>query len=578
MKRGTLFKKFFLAGLLSNLILTRTLSAGGPKDEPLCLHNPLTQVELGIDKIVKDRITRGLIVLKVADPSLVDTLKKINGSLTPKQALAIERAYLEPLMKNKLKLLRDAGFDSPQTRAIIKGYVAREIPKEWEGKIVLDELPTKLDLDNDEPDLKRLSPKALKKLEKVREKRGKRWIDATLDSSKARAELSITAPDGTVYRLDAQAWRHITNGDLVQTVVERKKKRRAITVIGGGLHTMTGLRKFLSKRKDIYEIKNKVTTGENGKFDVERPLTNDRNWFTSYELSNGVIRVKLPESAYSGAALKSLRMAETHNGGGYAWKTLFPEFMTGNQISLAIEEAIKSPTAIRKTSFGKELVGDVTVPHKDQDIKFRIRIYTDKNNKVISAFPAWEQPEAHAGGGKFDIHSHVSHWGNQPEGWGLDNDLFGPALRKASASLDPKAVKDAFKIAVRERNFNLVSFLMHQAENDYPIGRKSALGEFLIQVFRQPESLKGTPPRDVQVLTMLYLKNELAYMSGIRSNEPQEIVFIKTSSAVSSDVAGLARDYFVAKGDAKSSQLFANLLFNLKRARKEALLRLGEKN
>jgi regulator of sigma D len=193
------------------------------------------------------------------------------------------------------------------------------------------------------------------------------------DSAPAQTR-TVTIAEGT-FTISATTITHIIKGDITNKIldltVQDKKIRHAVPVISGGLHTWSALIKLMNAR---------------GKYVQENAEVSQ--WARYRELSNGVTQVRLPKDMFTTKALENTRLAEENLQSGYAWKTLFPNKWSEEEIVQSIEAVITSPKAVSDSKFGNNFEGS----YRDVSIK----VYTDRNGQVITAFPAWIQKKGEA--------------------------------------------------------------------------------------------------------------------------------------------------------------------------------------
>jgi hypothetical protein len=180
-------------------------------------------------------------------------------------------------------------------------------------------------------------------------------------------------------------------------------KRRAVPVMGGGLHSPAGLREFLKLRKQqgaplvgvaaalamsVAELVF-VTQTAAGERAATLPIY---EW--SVDPHTGVGRVTLPRAALSANALRLARLrAPPGSPLQFARRALFPEWMTPDPDALArlLTELYPRSRSLRSEQAGVEL-NEVRVDPPRGDASegqapFIARIATDPDGGLLSAYP-----------------------------------------------------------------------------------------------------------------------------------------------------------------------------------------------
>lgn len=182
-----------------------------------------------------------------------------------------------------------------------------------------------------------------------------------------------TNADFSSFVIDQKALKHIFSGEIVST---KNPAGQRIYQISGGLHTYEGLQDFLKLRPDIKSLYDaRYTVG---------------GWYETTLSRNGVLYLRLPESAYTKKSLKSLWSADLYLNSGYLWKTLFPKDLSQEEILNLIQEVLRNPGNVIQRGWSTVVTGDVRLQNGRI---LSLTIYLDSKTKtVISAFPSFNQP------------------------------------------------------------------------------------------------------------------------------------------------------------------------------------------
>ncbi len=175
------------------------------------------------------------------------------------------------------------------------------------------------------------------------------------------------------YILEEKAFNHIVNGEFELRSTDKNLPSK-IPYLRGGLHSYNGWINFKNKRKDIVH----------GRF-YDPNVHQD--WYFARELQNGVILLKLPRNLFTKQAASKTEYPDKYYKSGYLWKTLFPRKMSKKKIISVINEALYKLN--KEESSEKILIGYALTSFPFKAIKIRIQLI---GNKIISAFPIWEQP------------------------------------------------------------------------------------------------------------------------------------------------------------------------------------------
>ncbi|GEM_PF-1869238 len=183
------------------------------------------------------------------------------------------------------------------------------------------------------------------------------------------------------YELSESALNHIVNGDTVVRPIIVDGRKTTEPALSGGLHTLSAWQVISSKYPKIVHL-------------LEYNSEEHKDWFYARELQNGVITLKLPRSIFTGAGAKITMQPDNYYKSGYLWKTLYPECFSNGDIINSIAEALENIDREDSTFPTDEqpmgvLYGYALLEDPLKTLKLRVQI---KGNKIISAFPSWEQP------------------------------------------------------------------------------------------------------------------------------------------------------------------------------------------
>lgn len=183
------------------------------------------------------------------------------------------------------------------------------------------------------------------------------------------------------YELSETAFNHIIAGDFAVRPIKTPTKTVTEKVLAGGLHTYDGWKKFVSQHlKTVHLLQ--FQTGVHD------------DWWFARELQNGVITLKIPRRLFNKSAASITQQPDTHYKSGYLWKTLFPRSYSNENIINAIGEALgkldkELSDELSEAKPDGVLYGYSAVDDPFTAILIRIQV---RGNKIMSAFPAWDQP------------------------------------------------------------------------------------------------------------------------------------------------------------------------------------------
>lgn len=185
---------------------------------------------------------------------------------------------------------------------------------------------------------------------------------------------------GQQIHISDKALKHILEGNL-------GKNALGDTVIKGGLHTKSGLKTFLEQRPDIHLL---------GRFRVELFAGSELDYSDWYHESlnhyNGVIFVRMPESAFNRASLRALLASDLNHHGGYLWKTLFPEDLSVAELRSQILSLFQSREGHEDREWADAFTGEVN--RWNEHPGYSLRIIVDKRSgQLITAYPTFQQRE-----------------------------------------------------------------------------------------------------------------------------------------------------------------------------------------
>ncbi|MDB5004415.1 MAG: hypothetical protein JWQ34_2640 [Mucilaginibacter sp.] len=176
------------------------------------------------------------------------------------------------------------------------------------------------------------------------------------------------------YLLTNATLHHILEGDISHRQDKVAGKTVLTTILAGGLHTWKAWEQFLQHRPDI----------KHGLFFNDAA---GEDWYFVREMSNGVMLLKLPRSAFQSNAARLTRMAEDYHKSGYLWKTLFPKGYNETAVVQAIVDALENQDTEETTP--DYIIGYTKSPDPFKVLKIRIQL---RGNEILSAFPTWGQP------------------------------------------------------------------------------------------------------------------------------------------------------------------------------------------
>lgn len=194
-------------------------------------------------------------------------------------------------------------------------------------------------------------------------------------------EFPLTFGDAGQYELTEDALKHIVWGESSVRPVDTPNGRVGIPVLSGGLHTYAGWQKFVADHPNVAHL-------------LAFRVGVHEAWWFARELANGVITLKIPRHLFTGSAASITQQPDNYYRSGYLWKTLFPTKYSEDDIIQAIREALinidqelsEPPTQEKPAGiiYGYAAVND---PFTAMLVRIQVR-----GNKILSAFPAWDQP------------------------------------------------------------------------------------------------------------------------------------------------------------------------------------------
>lgn len=183
------------------------------------------------------------------------------------------------------------------------------------------------------------------------------------------------------YELSKESFDHIVAGETQIRPVTNLTSRYQETVLSGGLHTYDGWKKFLALHPKIVHL-------------VEFRLGVHDAWWFARELQNGCITLKIPRRLFTKGAAGITKQPDNYYKSGYLWKTLFPVTFTEADIIDVIDEALKNLDRELSDSITAEkpdgvLYGYAKLNNPLEAMLVRVQM---RSNRIMSAFPAWDQP------------------------------------------------------------------------------------------------------------------------------------------------------------------------------------------
>lgn len=100
-----------------------------------------------------------------------------------------------------------------------------------------------------------------------------------------------------------------------------------------------------------------------------------------------MVLLKIPHDMFQSGAAKNTLLADYYYKSGYLWKTLFPKDTTRGQAVEIINEALHNLS--EEECDGGVLIGYARVFEPLKALRIRIQV---RGNKILSAFPSWDQP------------------------------------------------------------------------------------------------------------------------------------------------------------------------------------------
>ncbi|WP_298212899.1 hypothetical protein [Acidovorax sp.] len=189
------------------------------------------------------------------------------------------------------------------------------------------------------------------------------------------------------YLLSSAAVRHIFDGDLADQVVRNPGVPTVVQkILKGGLHSFLGWKNLNNQRPEV--VHGAIYRSDRHQF-----------WYFARELQNGVVLLKIPRTLFQSNAAKLTLSADIYFKSGYLWKTLFPEYMSRDDVISAIDESLFHPDA--EESEEGILVGYALLDDPLKALKVRVQV---TGFQINSAFPTWGQPST-GNNGKPYIHS-----------------------------------------------------------------------------------------------------------------------------------------------------------------------------
>lgn len=183
------------------------------------------------------------------------------------------------------------------------------------------------------------------------------------------------------YELSKDSFDHIVAGETTICPVVTPTGKYQETVLSGGLHTYAGWKKFLALHPKVVHL-------------MEFRLGVHDAWWFARELQNGCITLKIPRRLFTKGAAGITQQPDNYYKSGYLWKTLFPVTFTEDDIIDVLDEALKNLDRELSDSITAEKPDGVlygyarlTNPLKAMLIRVQMR-----GNRIMSAFPAWDQP------------------------------------------------------------------------------------------------------------------------------------------------------------------------------------------